>query len=115
MGAANFLFQALSVRAGTPLGDVATFTSINMVIAAFLGRVFLGEALWFVHVIALFSSFGGAVLISKPVFIFGGAGGADNGWAASVGYLLALAAGFSQAAQFVCSRKSPVCSLLYHT
>lgn len=111
-GAFNFIFQVLAVKSGIPLGDLSTFTSVNMVIAAFLGRIFLGEALRFVHFIALCSSLAGATLIAKPSFIFGSSGSTG---ASGVGYLFALSAGFIQAALFICARKSQGSSVLHHS
>mmetsp|Transcript_63544 Transcript_63544/g.100486 ORF Transcript_63544/g.100486 Transcript_63544/m.100486 type:complete len:383 (+) Transcript_63544:73-1221(+) len=112
-GALKILFQVLAVRSGTALGDIATFTSINMVFAAFLGRILLKEPLRCVHFVALLSSLAGATLIAKPAFLFGQAIDPDTA-AAPSGYMFALAAGFVQAAIFICGRKSPGSSLMYH-
>jgi len=111
-GTSNLLSQLLAVRSGVPMGDIAAFTSINMVFAALLGRLFLGEALGRVHIVALSSSLAGALLISKPGFIFGEPASSS---ASGVGYLFALAAGVSQAALFICARKSRGSSVLYHS
>merc|ERR1719440_220395 len=83
----SFVTSILAVQLGTPLGDVASLMSINIVVAAFLGRAFLGEALKCVHFLALACSVCGAVLISQPPFLFGGAAAdASVPW---LGYLLA--------------------------
>lgn len=108
-GVLTSFFSILAVDQGTPLGDVAALTSINMVVAAFLGRFVLGEPLRWIHSLALSSSMVGALLISKPSFLFGGL--EDKSW---LGYALALASGFTQACSFICSRKSAGCSAWMH-
>jgi len=94
------------------MGDVAALTSVNMVVAAFLGRVLLGEALRWIHLFALACSLVGATLISQPSFLFPDSGsGSDSRW---VGYVLAPASGFFQAFVFISSRKSAGTSAWLH-
>lgn len=100
-GAASFLCGSLSVRMGTPAGDMAALSSINTLVAALVGRLMLNERLQWIQVMAAFSCICGAVLISKPKFIFGGAGSDMEAWH---GYSLALLAGCSQAGISICSR-----------
>eukprot|EP00929_Paragymnodinium_shiwhaense_P026187 TRINITY_DN15619_c0_g1_i3.p1 TRINITY_DN15619_c0_g1~~TRINITY_DN15619_c0_g1_i3.p1 ORF type:complete len:348 (+),score=64.21 TRINITY_DN15619_c0_g1_i3:45-1088(+) len=111
-GAANFMLQSLAVEFGAPLGDIATLTSINMVLAALLGFVALGEKPHPLHVGALLCSIAGATLIAKPEFLFGRREAASAYmW---IGYLMALGAGFFQACLFVASRKSAKVRVQWH-
>mmetsp|Transcript_29860 Transcript_29860/g.46593 ORF Transcript_29860/g.46593 Transcript_29860/m.46593 type:complete len:390 (-) Transcript_29860:84-1253(-) len=102
--AGSFSLMVFAVRAGVPIGDFAALNSANVVFAAFLGRIFLKEALRSVHFMAVFSSMVGAVLISKPVVFFGHVEERDvnSAW---IGYLLALGSGFCDACIYICSRK----------
>lgn len=97
------LFMMLSVHVGMPLGDFAALNSANIVFAVFLGRIFLGEPLHWVHFAAVVSSVAGAVLISQPEILFGHSDGSSaNSW----GYLLALASGLCDACIYICTRKA---------
>jgi S-adenosylmethionine uptake transporter len=84
---------------GTPLGDIGALVSVNSVFAALLGRVFLGEPIHARQMLAALFSMAGAVLISKPGFIFGEAN--SN----LVGCLLALGSGLGTSCMFVVCRK----------
>mmetsp|Transcript_66882 Transcript_66882/g.105814 ORF Transcript_66882/g.105814 Transcript_66882/m.105814 type:complete len:369 (-) Transcript_66882:126-1232(-) len=99
----SFVCCIVAVQMGTPFGDVASLGSINIVAAAFLGRIFLKEPVRVVHSIALVLSTLGAILISKPALIFGGSTDSSVSW---LGYVLALLSGLLDALSFVCSRKS---------
>eukprot|EP00746_Dinoflagellata_sp_MGD_P004777 gnl/MRDRNA2_/MRDRNA2_109242_c0_seq1.p1 gnl/MRDRNA2_/MRDRNA2_109242_c0~~gnl/MRDRNA2_/MRDRNA2_109242_c0_seq1.p1 ORF type:complete len:381 (-),score=62.12 gnl/MRDRNA2_/MRDRNA2_109242_c0_seq1:130-1272(-) len=101
-GCSSFFLTILAVQIGTPLGDVASLTSVNTVVAAFLGRVFLGELLRLLHVVALCCSAVGAFLISKPGMLF--AGGAN---VQLLGSMFAVGSGFFAACTFIASRKAP--------
>jgi len=92
----------LAVILGAAPGDVAALTSIDIIAAALLGLVFLGEQVSFVHFLALGLSAAGAILISQPEFIFG----FTSPNRSPVGYVLALLSGCFQACSFVCARKS---------
>lgn len=109
-GALTFLLLVAAVHQGTPMGDVATLQSVNMVVAALLGRVVLSEPLRCPHLLALLSSLSGAVLIARPSFLFPSEEPRE-GW---LGYLLAPASGFSQACVFIASRKAPGSSAWLH-
>merc|ERR1719210_2460296 len=87
----SFISCIMAVQVHAVPGDVNALTSINVVFAAFMGHLFLSEHLRFVHVVILFCSIAGAVLISQPAFIFGGEG---SSW---FGYTLALFSGFARA------------------
>eukprot|EP00927_Polykrikos_kofoidii_P013002 TRINITY_DN15663_c0_g2_i1.p1 TRINITY_DN15663_c0_g2~~TRINITY_DN15663_c0_g2_i1.p1 ORF type:complete len:409 (-),score=46.20 TRINITY_DN15663_c0_g2_i1:93-1235(-) len=100
---ATFVCQMLAVNLGAPLGDVATLTSINMIVAALFGRVMLDEKLNWFHALGLISSGAGVTLIARPPFLFGGGDLSAGLW---VGYVLAVASGICQASIFICSRKS---------
>jgi drug/metabolite transporter (DMT)-like permease len=84
--------------------------SINTVVAALLGRAFLGEKLQWMHGIAVLCSISGATLISKPSFIFSSS--SVDGSEKWVGYILAAASGLTQACVFISARKSNKSSLL---
>eukprot|EP00929_Paragymnodinium_shiwhaense_P058013 TRINITY_DN2905_c0_g1_i2.p1 TRINITY_DN2905_c0_g1~~TRINITY_DN2905_c0_g1_i2.p1 ORF type:complete len:373 (-),score=51.14 TRINITY_DN2905_c0_g1_i2:360-1478(-) len=100
----SFTLMSSAVRLGAPAGDVAALTSVNTVMAALMGRAFLGEALQRLHVLALLFSMSGALLISRPSFLFGSPDGSDSGhWLA---YLLALAGGFSLSCVAIAARKA---------
>eukprot|EP00403_Amphidinium_massartii_P001273 CAMPEP_0178381212 /NCGR_PEP_ID=MMETSP0689_2-20121128/5864_1 /TAXON_ID=160604 /ORGANISM="Amphidinium massartii, Strain CS-259" /LENGTH=411 /DNA_ID=CAMNT_0020001383 /DNA_START=52 /DNA_END=1283 /DNA_ORIENTATION=+ len=108
-GILAFAFDILATRTGMAAGDLAALTSVNTVISAILGRVFLGEVLGFAHVISMVSSVVGAVLLTKP-------GPLSTTGAQSVsplGVVLAAASGFATASLFICSRKSAKISPLY--
>jgi len=100
----------LAVRLGAGPGDVGSLASINTIAAALLGRIFLGEALRRVHLIALICSLTGAVLISQPSFLFGGVA-ANSHWLA---YLLAVASGVFFACVFIAARKAEGASVWHH-
>lgn len=111
-GTFSFLSSIVAVQVSAAPGDVAALTSINIVFAAFMGHLFLAEKLRLVHVAIVSCSVAGAVLISKPAFIFGGKAGS---W---LGCALALFSGFARAASLVCARKSvgvPVSLLSFAT
>ena len=74
---------------------------VDIIAAAFLGLIFLGETINYLHFIALFLSAVGAIFISQPEFLFGSKGHENH-----LGSLLALLSGFFQAASFICARKS---------
>lgn len=99
----SFICCILAVHAKTPYGDVASLGSINIVAAAFLGRLLLKEKIRLVHGLALLLSTTGAILISKPAFLLGGGTKTSGPW---LGYTLALASGLLDALSFICSRKS---------
>lgn len=96
----------MAVQVGAPLGDVASLTSVNIVVAAFLGRAFLGEMLHWFHVVALFCSVVGALLISQPDIIFGSSSGGASGGPVVLGYALATFSGFCAACIWVALRKA---------
>eukprot|EP00929_Paragymnodinium_shiwhaense_P058012 TRINITY_DN2905_c0_g1_i1.p1 TRINITY_DN2905_c0_g1~~TRINITY_DN2905_c0_g1_i1.p1 ORF type:complete len:374 (-),score=52.53 TRINITY_DN2905_c0_g1_i1:371-1492(-) len=100
----SFIAMSTAVRLGAPAGDVAALTSVNTVIAALMGRAFLGEALQRLHVLALLFSMAGALLISKPSFLFGSGDGSGSGHV--LAYLLALAGGFSLSCVAIAARKA---------
>jgi drug/metabolite transporter (DMT)-like permease len=111
-GTASFTFMSLAVRVGTPAGDVAALTSINTVVAAFAGRLFLNEPMRWSHVLASLTCICGASLITEPKFIFGRS---ENRPEAGLGYSFALVGGFCQAGIAVCSRKIGGLSLWWST
>jgi len=100
---------------GTPIGDVSSLVSINVVMAALLGRVFLGERLQWTHLVSALCSITGALLIASPQALFGGAPvrssaatsagtGVGTIW---VGYVLAPIAGVLDACVLISARKCP--------
>mmetsp|Transcript_18363 Transcript_18363/g.38214 ORF Transcript_18363/g.38214 Transcript_18363/m.38214 type:complete len:384 (+) Transcript_18363:23-1174(+) len=100
-GTGQFLFAVLAAAAGASLGDIGALSSINTVVAALLGRLFLGERLGPWHAGAMLFSIAGAVLISDPAKM--GSQGKPFAW---LGYFLALMSGISFGLMFICSRKS---------
>eukprot|EP00927_Polykrikos_kofoidii_P044133 TRINITY_DN38187_c0_g1_i1.p1 TRINITY_DN38187_c0_g1~~TRINITY_DN38187_c0_g1_i1.p1 ORF type:complete len:393 (-),score=37.50 TRINITY_DN38187_c0_g1_i1:73-1206(-) len=109
-GTATFIALTLAVRLGAPPGDVAAFCSINTVVAPILGRIFLGEPLRYIHGVAACCSFTGALLISKPQFLFGGSGMTND---RIFGILLAISAGLFLACASISSRMIPKVSVLW--
>jgi len=97
---------------GTPIGEVSSLVSINVVLAALLGRIFLGEPLRWVHFFSAALSLTGALLIARPRVLFGAPGGetavadsaADLAW---IGYVLAPIAGLLDACTLISVRKCP--------
>eukprot|EP00746_Dinoflagellata_sp_MGD_P031937 gnl/MRDRNA2_/MRDRNA2_17599_c0_seq1.p1 gnl/MRDRNA2_/MRDRNA2_17599_c0~~gnl/MRDRNA2_/MRDRNA2_17599_c0_seq1.p1 ORF type:complete len:422 (+),score=32.00 gnl/MRDRNA2_/MRDRNA2_17599_c0_seq1:98-1363(+) len=101
-GATNFILSVLAVWL-SPIGDVASLTSCNVVMAALLGRCFLGESLNRYHITGLSCSIMGAVLVTRPGFLFGTS--SASGFVL-VGYVLSILAGFCQACIFITVRKA---------
>merc|ERR1719199_175924 len=109
-GSMAFLLQISAVRTGASLGDAAALASINTMIAALFGRVFLGERLQWSHGVAVACSMSGATLIAKPSFLFGASEEAHPlRW---LGYSLAATSGLMQACVFISARKSSKSPLL---
>jgi len=103
-GTLAFVFQLLAIHNGAHMGDVSALGSINVVVAAALGRTFLGESLHALHVIAISLSVAGAFVITKPEALLG-LKHVDGG-VPYLGYLLAMASGFASGGLFIASRKS---------
>ncbi|CAE7302870.1 putative transport protein [Symbiodinium microadriaticum] len=99
----HWIGAMLSVIVGAAPGDVAALTSIDIIAAALLGLVFLGERVSILHLFALILSVAGALCISQPQFLFGSIQGAGE---SPAGYCIALLSGCFQACSFVCARKS---------
>lgn len=93
----------VAVQIGVDPGDVAALTSINIVVAAIMGRVFLDERFRLLHMMAVTISLSGAILIAQPEFIFTSAKRNRAPW---YGYLCAIASGFLQGCFFICGRKA---------
>jgi drug/metabolite transporter (DMT)-like permease len=93
----------MAVSFGASLGDVNALSCINVVMSALLGRAFLGEALRPLHSLALLMSVVGAVLISKPEFLFGGASMSRT---PLLGYATALGAGVASGGTFIAARRA---------
>lgn len=110
-GAGAFVLMIFAVQAGAAPGDAAAFSSINTIFAALMGRVFLGERLECAHGISVLCSFAGAILISKPSFLFATSDtSSGTRW---LGYMLAAASGLITACSFISARKSSKVSMLY--
>lgn len=105
------LLVLIALSEGTPIGDIASLTSINVVIAAVLGRTLLNEPLGYSSLVAASLSLSGAALISKPMFLFGNADAVGISW---MGYVLAAVAGFLQACKFIAARKAASVSVYWH-
>uniref|UniRef100_A0A6U6JN63 EamA domain-containing protein n=1 Tax=Zooxanthella nutricula TaxID=1333877 RepID=A0A6U6JN63_9DINO len=106
--AASLSCLIVAMSAGAPLGDVSALVSMNVVLAALLGRVLLGESLRGVHTISVFCSIAGSLLISRPKIIFGGGaavGDPDVPSTAWVGYVIAPVGGLLEACTLICARK----------
>lgn len=101
-GASSWVFMCLSLAFGAPLGDASALCSINVVLAALMGRAFLGEALRGLHMLALLLSAAGATLISKPSFLFG----REDMEVPVTGYIMALSSGLASSLTFVASRRA---------
>ena len=99
----HWMLAIWAVLVGTAPGDVAALTSIDIIAAALLGLIFLGEKMQLVHLLALFVSLTGALCISQPQFVFGASDGAQQ---SPLGYCMAMLSGCFQASAFVCARKS---------
>lgn len=101
-GSGTALLGWIAVAVGAPVGDASALGSVNVVVAALLGRVFLGEPLRCLHILALLSSVVGAIVVSRPdsdsQLVQ-----ASSAW---LGYLFALASGISSGGLFIASRKS---------
>jgi len=112
----SILCATLAARTGCSPGDVSALNSINTIVGALLGFLFLGEPILMKHGIAMVCSIVGGVLISKPSFIFDVGhhlGGTHH--VPAISYILALLSGCSQACIALCSRKSGPISVLWPT
>jgi drug/metabolite transporter (DMT)-like permease len=103
-GCCTLVLALSAVAMGAPIGDASALGTINVVVAAFAGRVFLGERLGALHIGAVGASFVGAILVSKPETLLG-MKQLDGGlpW---LGYLLAVASGVASGILFIALRKS---------
>mmetsp|Transcript_143162 Transcript_143162/g.398977 ORF Transcript_143162/g.398977 Transcript_143162/m.398977 type:complete len:385 (-) Transcript_143162:396-1550(-) len=100
-GTAQFVFSVCAALAGAGVGDIEALGSMNAVVAAVAGRVFLGERLGLWSYLAVLLSVIGAVVISEPW--------ADSNHSGSfspsfLGYVLALLAGTFYGLMFISSR-----------
>eukprot|EP00746_Dinoflagellata_sp_MGD_P064775 gnl/MRDRNA2_/MRDRNA2_27017_c0_seq1.p1 gnl/MRDRNA2_/MRDRNA2_27017_c0~~gnl/MRDRNA2_/MRDRNA2_27017_c0_seq1.p1 ORF type:complete len:388 (-),score=60.16 gnl/MRDRNA2_/MRDRNA2_27017_c0_seq1:118-1281(-) len=93
----------VAVQIGVDPGDVAALTSINIVVAAIMGRLFLDERFRLLHMVAVTFSVSGAILIAQPGVIFASTKENRAPW---YGYLCAIASGFLQGCFFICGRKA---------
>jgi drug/metabolite transporter (DMT)-like permease len=102
-GSSAFALTLMAVWFGASMGDVNALCCINIVMSALLGRAFLGEVLRPLHGLSLLMSVVGAVLISKPEFLFG-----DDSMnrAPLLGYATALGAGVASGGIFVAARRA---------
>ncbi|MFO0644448.1 MAG: DMT family transporter [Polyangiaceae bacterium] len=88
-------FYALS-RRGLPLGDTTTLLNLTPVFLAFLTPHLLGERTGGRVFVALVVSLGGAVLLLRPSFLFGGHGHTPDAWlTGGVATLAAIFAAFA--------------------
>jgi len=111
-GGAYWSLGVVAVQVGASPGDVAALMSINIVVAAFLGRLLLGEHLRLAHAGAVVFSVAGSLLIARPGFLFGVDGQRESSW---FGHLCAATAGFTQSCAFICSRKAAEVHVGIHT
>jgi len=97
----------LSVKLGTPIGDLSSLVSINVVLSALLGRLLLGDPLRWCHAVSAFCAFSGALLISRPSILFGRpeVGATHTPDTAWLGYFLGPIAGFFDACTIISLRK----------
>lgn len=102
-GASVFSLTLMAVSVGASIGDTNALSCISIVMSALLGRAFLGEALRPLHGLALPMCVVGAVLISKPEFLFGGNSMNRAPW---LGYALALGAGVASGGAFIAARRA---------
>mmetsp|Transcript_44234 Transcript_44234/g.128017 ORF Transcript_44234/g.128017 Transcript_44234/m.128017 type:complete len:332 (-) Transcript_44234:70-1065(-) len=106
-GTGRFVLGIAAALAGCPPGDVAALGSINTVVAALLGRVFLLEALGWPSICGVGLSIVGAALISDPWAETGPEAGPHSRGTTWLGFTLALVAGTSMGCLFIASRKTP--------
>eukprot|EP00913_Durusdinium_trenchii_P001687 g1561.t1 len=99
-GCANNVLSVSAILAGAHIGSVGALLSVNTVVAALLGRLVLGEALGKLHILAVFFSLAGAILISDLDQVIN----LDS--TAMLGNALALSAGVCLGCMFISSRKS---------
>jgi len=103
----SMVILILSVKLGTPIGDLSSLVSINVVISALLGRLLLGDPLRWCHAVSAFCAFSGALLISRPTMLFGRpeVGATHTPDTAWLGYLLGPIAGVFDACSIISFRK----------
>eukprot|EP00931_Biecheleriopsis_adriatica_P005388 TRINITY_DN10690_c0_g1_i1.p1 TRINITY_DN10690_c0_g1~~TRINITY_DN10690_c0_g1_i1.p1 ORF type:complete len:411 (-),score=58.41 TRINITY_DN10690_c0_g1_i1:263-1495(-) len=97
--AANLALTTIAVTLGAPMGEVASLRSVNTVVAAVLGYVFLNETVTLTHMLGIFSCTLGAAVV-------GCTGLNSLSSEAILGLVLAVMAGFAVACQLICARKS---------
>ena len=81
------------------MGSVGALGSVKVITAALLGHFLLGEALGWLHMLALLLAVGGAVLIWDPETI-------NTSDPTVLGNTLALLGGISGACGTICARKA---------
>lgn len=106
----GFVCAATAVHISNAPGDVQALTSINVVAAAAIARLVLKEHLRWIHSSAVVSAVLGALLISRPSFLFGGAKTNPSIWLA---HALALTSGGARAMALICARKCGQASALH--
>mmetsp|Transcript_22396 Transcript_22396/g.49057 ORF Transcript_22396/g.49057 Transcript_22396/m.49057 type:complete len:379 (-) Transcript_22396:1299-2435(-) len=111
----SILCATLAARTGCSPGDVSALNSINTIVGALLGFLFLGEPILMKHGIAMVCAVVGAVLISKPEFLFDAGHHLGGHHVPAISYFLALLSGCSQACIALCSRKIGPISVLWPT
>mmetsp|Transcript_73384 Transcript_73384/g.129480 ORF Transcript_73384/g.129480 Transcript_73384/m.129480 type:complete len:384 (-) Transcript_73384:207-1358(-) len=106
--ALSMVMLVTSVKLGTPIGDMSSLVSINVVASALLGRLLLGDPLRWVHGVSALCSLVGALLVSRPTILFGQEiQAADTPNTAWLGYLLGPIAGLFDACAIISARKCP--------
>lgn len=107
VGACGFICAFYSFKS-LPIGDAICVFSMYPVYTIFMGKVFLGEPIRWIHLIASFLSIIGAALITGPSFLFSEKNGQpyhDEQYN-SMGYIAALLGGVFAAAVFIFIRKA---------
>lgn len=102
-GAIYWGLAVAAVQLGMDPGDVSALTSINIVIAAMMGSIFLKERFNIEHILAVTLSLSGALLIARPTFVFGATPSTKTPW---YGVFCTVMSGFVQGCFFICGRKA---------
>jgi len=103
VGCLQLLCALVALKLKVPLGDNSALMTTNVVVAAVLGRAFLGESFRLFHFVAVCLSFGGALIVCKPD-LFANGDDVVAFHAPWYGYAISLFAGFMAGLQFLTSR-----------
>lgn len=103
LGFGSIAFSYLSTEY-ISIGDSTVLTMLSVVIASIASFLLLGEPWRIPEMVATFLSLVGAVLVTKPSFIFGGSGISPSSHKFTIGVVSALTAAIFTGFAYICIR-----------